>query len=281
MISDFLLPFGRLNPAFLSSEKKKKVEEKLGLLEMEDVGINEYGINNNGYWDRAKLYKQVVSKALPIVEGLSPRYSHLFLFANAISHSVYVKNALQFQEMHKGVGGKQVQLDNGWFEKEKVQVEQPMKYNEVNGQYILKEIQRVIEEKNLWPFRGLNLECLKPKCFNYQVVVECKICVKRHKYELYKILRQYSGTATCTKNRRCNTCAQREANCQCVGKTYCTTCAIKKGKCANWKKLLPKCTTNGNFFLIINYYMLINLLDCCAHCLLSIQPDFVFQKCKI
>ena len=183
--------------------------------------------------------------------------------------------------MNKGVERKQTQLRNGWFEKEGVQVEQPMNYNEVNGQGIPKEIQRVLEEKNLWPSGGLNLKCLKPKCFNCQVAAECKICVKRHKCELCKILRQHSGTATCTKNRRYDVCANKEENCQCIEKKYCNTCAIKKGKCADCKELSPKCTTNGNFFLIINYYMLINLLDCCARGLLSAQPNFVSQKCEI
>ena len=125
------------------------------------------------------------------------------------------------------------------------------------------------------------MECLKPKCFNSQVVAECKIYVKGHKCELCKISRQHNGTATCTKNQRCDACAHGEENCQYVGKKYCTTYPIKKGKCADYKELPPKCTTNNNSFLIINYYMLINLLDFCAQCLLSVQPDYVTQKCEI
>ena len=281
MTSDFLLPFGRLNLASLSSEKRKEVVEKCGLLETEAVEVFEYGKNNDGYWDGAKLHKQVVSKALPIIEALYPGYSLLFLFDNTTSYSVYAKDVLQVQEMNKSVGGKQAQLRNGWFEKEGVQVEQLMNYNEVNGQCIPKGIQKVLEERNLWPFGGLNLEFLRPKYCNCQVVAECKICIKKHKYELCKIPRQDSGTATYTKNRRCDTYAHREENCECVGKKYCTTCAIKKGKYANCKKLSPKCTTNGNFFLIINYYMLINLLNYCVHHLLWVQPDFVSQKCEI
>ena len=42
--------------------------------------------------------------------------------------------------MNKGVRGNQAQLRNGWFEKGEVWVEQPMNYNEVNGQYISKGI---------------------------------------------------------------------------------------------------------------------------------------------
>ena len=156
-----------------------------------------------------------------------------------------------------------------------------MNYNEVNGQCILKRIQRFLEEKNVWLSGKLNLECLKPKCFNCQIAAKCKICVKRYICELYKIPRQHSGITTYTKNQSCDACTHREENCQCVGKKYCITYAIKKGKCVDYKKLPSKCTTNGNSFLIINYYMLINLLDCCAHRLLSVQPDFVSQKCEI
>ena len=87
--------------------------------------------------------------------------------------------------------------------------------------------------------------------------------------------------ANCTKNRRCNTCAHKEENCQYIEKKYCTIYVITKGKCVDCKKLPPKCTTNGNSFLIINYYILINLLDCCACRLLLVQPDFVSQKCEI
>ena len=133
----------------------------------------------------------------------------------------------------------------------------------------------------MWPSGRLNLECPKPKCFNRQVVAECKICVKRHKCELCKILRQHNRTITYTKNRKYDVCAHREENCQYVGKEYYTTYTIKKRKCADCKELSSQCTTNGNSFLIINYYILINLLKCCAHRLLSVQPDFMSQKCEI
>ena len=56
-----------------------------------------------------------------------------------------------------------------------------MNYNEVNSQCIPKGIQRVLEERNLWPSKRLNLECPKPRCLNCQVKTEYKICVKRHK----------------------------------------------------------------------------------------------------
>lgn len=49
MTSDFLLSFGQLNLAFLSSEKKKKVVEKYSLLETKAVEIFENKKNNDRY----------------------------------------------------------------------------------------------------------------------------------------------------------------------------------------------------------------------------------------
>lgn len=64
-----------------------------------------------------------------------------------------------------------------------------MNYNKVNGQYILKKIKKILEKGNLYLSKRLNLEYLKPKFFNCQIAIECKICLKRYKYELCKILR--------------------------------------------------------------------------------------------
>lgn len=113
MVSEFLLPFGRLNLSFLSLEKRQEVIKKAGLTHTEAVENFEYGKNNDGYWDGAKLHQQVVNKALPIAEALYPGYSLLFLFNNATSHSVYAKDALQVKDMNKGVGGQQPRLRNG------------------------------------------------------------------------------------------------------------------------------------------------------------------------
>lgn len=65
------------------------------------------------------------------------------------------------------------------------------------------------------------------------------------------------------------------------GKKYCTTCTIKKEKCADCKNYLLNALLMVISFLIINYYILIDLLDCYACRLLSVQPDFVSQKCEI
>lgn len=60
-----------------------------------------YRKNHEGYWDRAKLHEQVVSKALPIVKALYPEYSLLFLFDNATSHLMYASDALWTKNMNK------------------------------------------------------------------------------------------------------------------------------------------------------------------------------------
>ncbi len=179
----------------------------------ESVEIFEYGKNNDGYWDGAKLHQQVVNKALSIAETLYLGYLLLFLFDNATSHSVYAKDVLQVKDMNKGIRGQQPRLRNGWFNHRNDQIDQPMNFQEANGQWTQKRIQKVLEERNLWSVKGLRLECPKPKCFNCQVAADCKICVKEHKCDLCKTPKQHSGTAIYTKNRKCNACALKEEKC--------------------------------------------------------------------
>ncbi len=91
MTSEFLLPFGQLDLASFNPEKREEVVEKCELLAKEAVEIFDFKRNNDEYWIGAKL--QVVSKALPIAEALSPRYYET-------SHSVYAKAALQIIYAH-------------------------------------------------------------------------------------------------------------------------------------------------------------------------------------
>lgn len=248
MTSEFILPFGRLNLASLSPERREEIVQETGLIETEAVEVFEYGKNNDGYWDGAKLHQQVVKKALPIAEALFPGYSLLFLFDNATSHSVYAKDALQAKDMNKGSGGKQPVLRDGWFDQDSVRIIHPMNFQQENGQWIQKGIQRVLEERQIWPVGGRKLSCPKPKCFNCQVAADCKICVKGHKCDTCKTPKDCSST-NCSKNRRCDACVHREEICQCVTKKYCATCSVKKGKCGDCEDLPPKCTTDGNLLL--------------------------------
>lgn len=112
MTSEFLLPFGKLNLASLSPEKKDEVVQKRGIVSTEVVEIFEHGKNNDGYWDGAKLHQQVMIKALPIAEAFYLGYSFPFFFDSTNSYSVYAKNGLQIKDMNKGIGCKQSQLRN-------------------------------------------------------------------------------------------------------------------------------------------------------------------------
>ena len=150
-----------------------------------------------------------------------------------------------------------MQLRNGWFNSGDVRVDQPMVFQEPNGQWTQKGIQKVLEERNLWPVKGLKLECSKPKCFNCQVAADCKICVKGHKCDLCKTPKQHSGTAICTKNRKCDACALREEKCHCVTKKYCSACSVKKGKCIDCEDLPPKCINDGNYSALLIYLFLL------------------------
>ena len=93
MVSKFILSYGQLNLASLTSEERETIQGT-GLLEEEVVEIFKYRKNNDSYWDGTKLYQQVFNKALPIVEAFYLGYSLFFSFDNAISHSVYVQDAL-------------------------------------------------------------------------------------------------------------------------------------------------------------------------------------------
>lgn len=110
MVSKFLLPFGRLNLLSLSEEKQKEVKGKAGLIITKVIELFKYGKNNEGYWDGAKLYQQVVNKVLPIVKALYLGYSLLFLFDNATNYFVYANNALRTENMNKRPSGKQLWL---------------------------------------------------------------------------------------------------------------------------------------------------------------------------
>lgn len=57
MVLEFILLFKRLNFAFLASEKREKVIEKMGLRHIEAVKVFEYGKNDDSYRNDTKLYQ--------------------------------------------------------------------------------------------------------------------------------------------------------------------------------------------------------------------------------
>lgn len=244
MVSEFLLPFGRLNLSSLSELSQQDLVERCGLTETEAVEIFEFGKNNQGYWTGADLLKQVKNKALSIAQALYPGYSLLFLFDNATSHSVYGQDALQVKNMGKGPGGKQAFLRDGWFEEGGIRQRQPMWFSKPNGSRCQKGVQQVLSERGLWPSSGLNLECPKPQCYNCELRTNCKLCVKGTRCNSCKSPKVHTGTVECTKSRKCDGCVTREAQCTCVSKKHCVKCAKPKGKCGDCEDLPPKCESD-------------------------------------
>lgn len=48
------------------------------------------------------------------------------------------------------------------------------------------------KKQGFWLYISRNLEYLKPKYFNYEIAINYKICVKKHKYNLYKVPKKYN-----------------------------------------------------------------------------------------
>jgi len=247
MVSDFLLPWSRLN--LLSIPIARREELVASGIPLEAAILFEYG-KEDGHWDGERLLNQIVNMALPIAEALYPGYDLLFLFDNATSHLIYAKDALRTTHMNKGTGGAQPFLRDGWFKNGDTVLSQEMSYlveDPVTGQSkrVQKGIQMVLEERGLWPNTGLNLECSKPKCGPCQEAVNCKVCIKGTRCDSCKEKKVHSGK--CGQTRVCDACQQRKARCCCVPKQLCFRCEeIQKVKCADCESLPPKCSSTSN-----------------------------------
>ena len=89
--------------------------------------------------------------------------------------------------MNKRSGRKQPILRNGWFDQENDCIAQPINFLNEKNQWTQKGIQKVLEERRLWPAKGLNLSCPKSKCFKCQVTADYKTYVKGYKCKTCKI----------------------------------------------------------------------------------------------
>lgn len=114
-ISDFLLPWKRLNLFYLEKEKRETLIAA-GIPE-EAAEVFEYG-QEKGYWDGVKMVNQFQNRALSIMKALYPGYEAVFMFDNVKSHAIFAKNALCVTHMSKSPGGVQPFLRNGWCEKD-------------------------------------------------------------------------------------------------------------------------------------------------------------------
>lgn len=138
-----------------------------------------------GIWDGNNLLRQITEKALPIAEALYPGYEFLWLFDNATSHSVYADDALRVTDMNKGPGGQGNSImRSGWYYEGDERITQEMTFIQSNpstgtSQRIAKGIQRVLEERKLWPCGGgLLLKCPPPRCNDCLALKDCKACIK-------------------------------------------------------------------------------------------------------
>jgi len=101
MISDFLLPSGRLSAERLSIEQR----QQLGIPQHASK-LFEFGSQNSaGYWSTDDIISHTLNTGIKIFEAVYPGYKALFLFDNASSHSSFAEDALRVQNMNLGSGG--------------------------------------------------------------------------------------------------------------------------------------------------------------------------------
>jgi hypothetical protein len=254
MISEFLLPWQRLNLRYIPEADRKRLND--AGVPSEATEVYEYG-SGKGYWDGEDLLKQVVEKAQPIAQALYPGYEIVWIFDNATSHSVFKGDALSSKLMGLNPGGVQPHLRNGWYipEDSTERIIHPMVYTNAPSHllnvpgaeitWIPKGLKRVLQERGLWPEQGLLLQCDRPKCSDCTTAENCKVCVKGTRCNSCREAKQHSNNS-CKPNRKCDGCVARKERCTCIKKKKCPRCqAIRAaGKCEACELLPPRCTSN-------------------------------------
>ena len=248
MISDFLLPCGRLSATRLSAEERKALAIPEYASRLFEFGQQ----NGSGYWSHENVIDHTINCALKMFQAVYPGYRALFLYDNASSHSSYATDALRVQSMNLGAGGDQAILRDGYYMKEGRKILQSM----VGENGIPKGIEAVLRERGLWK-EGLRLECGKPYCNQCLQRKKCCNCVKgsycaSHKPQRGK-KRECRGKEYCSPRQRCDICMERKACQSCKKKQYCHDCQPFLGrKCQACDALPPACPTTGKFNLKIN-----------------------------
>lgn len=92
MVSDFLLPWSKLNLLSLSLQQQENLANS-GISLKADTYF-EYDKTEERYWTEEHLLNQIVKQTLPIREALYPGYKLLFLFDNITSHLIYTPDIL-------------------------------------------------------------------------------------------------------------------------------------------------------------------------------------------
>ncbi|KAI6168758.1 hypothetical protein EDD17DRAFT_1773030 [Pisolithus thermaeus] len=91
----------------------------------------EYGKNYDGYWNGKLFVNQLKEKIIPAFERIhGAGYQALFFIDNSQGHSAYAEDALLASHMNVNPGGKQPQMQDGWYQKDGVTVVQKMVFSQ-------------------------------------------------------------------------------------------------------------------------------------------------------
>ena len=152
MISEFLTPRSRLHAS--TSVSNNQLED----LKLPRFATEMFEYGKDKYWNSELLAKQTLDVAVPLFEVAFPpdRFQGLFLFDNATSHNVVASDALDVRRMNLGPGGKNTpKMRDGW----NPATNSPQQMNDANG--VPKGIRTILQERNLWPSKGIRLDCTK------------------------------------------------------------------------------------------------------------------------
>lgn len=85
---------------------------------------------------------------------------------------------------------------------------------------VQKEVQMILEERELWLTRELNLVYPILECLACHLMAKCKVCIKESRCSFCMEKKTHSNK--CTPKRTCNECCRRKKRCTYVFKKYCT-----------------------------------------------------------
>jgi len=215
MISDFLLPCGRLTAESLTIEQHQSLKLPLHASKTFEFGSQ----NHAGYWSTDDIISYTLDTAVKMFKAVFPGYKALFLFDNASSHSSFAEDALRVQNMNLSGGGDQPAMRNRFFLKDEICIVQEMVAE--NGLH--KGIEAVLHEQGLCTM-GLRLECPKIQCAECQARRKCKIGVKGSYCLPHKPQRgrkkDYQGNHFCSPHQRYVICVRPSVSAYNVLKRY-------------------------------------------------------------
>ncbi|RPB06967.1 hypothetical protein P167DRAFT_477251, partial [Morchella conica CCBAS932] len=160
-ISEFITPYGRLSVPEYELSDQELIQH--GLHKRYVTEIIQCG--GDIWWDQDHIVQQTLT-AIKIFEAAHPGCQALFLFDNATSHSAFAEDALKSSKMNKGPGGEQPHMRDGyWYNENREKVIQYMNYSQddegipLNFRGQPKGLQKVLEERGIWPKECLYLDC--------------------------------------------------------------------------------------------------------------------------